>query len=68
MEEPMPEVNDWSVLLGRTVELRLGGHYVRTAEVEDATADASIIWLRFDGNDGRQLVSKTGGYEIRQIP
>ncbi|MBT2551439.1 hypothetical protein [Arthrobacter sp. ISL-65] len=63
----MPEVNDWSMLVGRTVELRLDGRYVRTAEVEDATADDSIIWLRFDGNDGRKLISNTEGYEIRPV-
>jgi len=25
--------------------------------VEDATADSSVMWLRFDGNPGRQLIT-----------
>jgi hypothetical protein len=64
----MPEAdNDWNMLVGRMVELRRGGQLVRTAEVEDATWDSSVMWLRFDGNHGRQLISKTDGYEVRPI-
>jgi hypothetical protein len=59
--------DDWTLLVGRTVELRRGGQHVRTAEVEDATWDSSVMWLRFDGNHGRQLISKTEGYEVRPI-
>jgi hypothetical protein len=37
---------------------------VRTGEVEDATDDSAVMWLRFDGNHGRQLVSKFDGYQV----
>jgi hypothetical protein len=55
---------DWRQLVGRVVELRLNGQLIRTAEVEDVTPDSSVLWLRFDGCHGRQLVSKTDGYEV----
>ena len=58
---------DWSQLVGRIVELRRDGQVVRTAEVEDVTPDSSILWLRFDGNHGRQLVTRTDGYEVRPL-
>jgi hypothetical protein len=56
--------DDWQLLIASRVELRRGGQVVRTGEVEDATADSSVMWLRFDGNHGRQLVAKTDGYEV----
>ncbi|WP_309107970.1 hypothetical protein [Arthrobacter sp.] len=58
---------DWSQLVGRVVELRRNGQVVRIAEVEDVTPDSSILWLRFDGNHGRQLVTRTDGYELRPL-
>jgi hypothetical protein len=61
----MPEPSEnWQLLIGSRVELRLGGRVVRTGEVEDATPDSSVLWLRFDGNHGRQLVAKADGYEV----
>lgn len=64
----MREANDeWNLLVGRTVELRRDGRHVRTGEVEVATSDSSIMWLRFDGNYVRKLIMKTDGYEIRPI-
>jgi hypothetical protein len=35
--------------------------------VEDATPDSSVLWLKFNGNHGRQLVARTDVYQIRQI-
>ena len=62
---PGPNVNEtWSNLIGRTIELRINGVLIRRGEVEDATADSSVVWLRLEGNDRRQMVSKTDPYEI----
>ncbi len=58
---------DWPQLVGKQVELRFGGMVVRTGEVEEATADSSVLWLRFDGNHGRQMVARTDGYEILPV-
>lgn len=64
----MPEANDdWKLLVGRIIELRQNGRHIRTAEVEDATVDSSVMWLRFDGNHGRQLITHSDGYEIHVI-
>ncbi|QCO99873.1 hypothetical protein FCN77_21870 [Arthrobacter sp. 24S4-2] len=64
MPEP-PE--DWQHLIGSWVELRRGGKVIRTGEVEDATPDSSVLWLKFDGINGRQLVARSDGYEVRQV-
>ena len=58
---------DWHQLIGSWVELRSGGSVIRTGEVETATADSSIMWLKFNGNHGRQMVAKTDGYEVLPI-
>ncbi|MBP1134805.1 hypothetical protein JOE31_001037 [Arthrobacter sp. PvP023] len=68
MTSAVPETTGtWQQLIGSRVELRLDGRIVRTGEVEDATQDSSVMWLRFDGNHGRQLVSKTDGYEVLPV-
>jgi hypothetical protein len=56
--------DDWHQLIGSWVELRSGGSVVRTGEVEAVTADSSVLWLKFNGNHGRQMVFRTGGYEV----
>ena len=64
----MPEtINDWTLLVGRTIELTRDGRLVRVAEVEDATADSTVMWLRFDGNHGRQLITPGDSYDIRVL-
>ncbi|WP_437773646.1 hypothetical protein [Arthrobacter sp. KNU40] len=61
------DINDWLLLVGRTIELIQDGRRVRIAEVEHATVDSSVMWLRFDGNHGRQLITPGDGYDIRVI-
>jgi hypothetical protein len=63
---PQP-VSDWSVLAGRVVELRIEERFIRTAEVDEVTRDGFIMWLRFHGNQTRQLITKTDGYDIRLV-
>jgi hypothetical protein len=64
----MPEApENWQQLIGSWVELRRGGKVVRTGEVEDATPDSSVLWLKFDGINGRQLVARTDGYEVHPV-
>jgi hypothetical protein len=55
---------DWRELVGSWVELRSGGSVVRTGEVEVVTEDSSVMWLKFNGTHGRQMVAKTDGYEV----
>jgi hypothetical protein len=58
------EADDWHQLIGSWVELRSGGSVVRTGEVEAVTADSSVLWLKFNGNHGREMVFRTDGYEV----
>ena len=58
---------DWQQLVGSWVELRSRGNVVRTGEVEVVTEDSSVMWLKFNGNHGRQMVAKTDGYEVFPI-
>ncbi|MBT2532265.1 hypothetical protein J7E83_09025 [Arthrobacter sp. ISL-48] len=58
---------DWQQLVGCWVELRSGGKLVRMGEVEDVTPDSSVMWLRFNGNHGRQMVAKSDGYEVLPV-
>jgi hypothetical protein len=68
MADPVPgTADDWRQLVGTRVELRLAGRIVRTGEVEETTQDSAVMWLRFDGPHGRQLVSKTDGYEVLPV-
>ena len=55
---------DWHQLIGSWVELRSGGSVVRTGEVEAVLADSSVMWLKFNGNHGRQMVARADGYEV----
>ena len=59
--------DDWRELVGSWVELRSGGSVVRTGEVEVVAEDSSVMWLKFNGNHGRQMVAKTDGYEVFPI-
>jgi hypothetical protein len=64
MLQPVP---DWGVLAGRIVELRIDERFIRTAEVEEVTGDGRIMWLRFHGNQTRQLITKTDGFDVRLV-
>ena len=55
---------DWHQLIGSWVELRSGGSVVRTGEVEAVAADSSVMWLKFNGIHGRQMVFRADGYEV----
>ncbi len=59
--------NDWNTLVGRTVEIRRNNEHIRTAEVEIAAADSTIMWLRSHGNDPRQAILESDGYAIHLV-
>lgn len=64
----MPKFDkEWQTLVGRTIELRRDGRLVRTAEVEAVSADSSLLWLRFHGNDGRQIIAQWDGYDVNVL-
>ncbi|MEA5453861.1 hypothetical protein SPF06_03920 [Sinomonas sp. JGH33] len=55
---------DWSQLIGRTVEVWLGGRLVTTGVVDEATADDTVVWIAAQGIQRRKLYDKLTGYEI----
>jgi hypothetical protein len=63
----MPTREDWKDIVGCIIELRRDGQHLRYGEVEVVSDDSSIMWISFDGVDGRQLVMKTDGYDVLLI-
>lgn len=61
-----PDEN-WGAHVGRSVELWRGGCFIRSGEVEDTTPDSTIMWLRFNGVDGRQLITKADEYDVYEL-
>ena len=55
--------DDWSRLIGATVEIRCQGDTVRTGLVDQATKDSNILWLAQKGNNPRKMIDKAQGYE-----
>lgn len=63
-KETLLRVDDWSCLPTATVEIRQHGTYVRTAVVEEATADSRMLWLSPNGVEPRMLIDKRDGYQV----
>lgn len=57
-------VDDWFRLPAATVEIHRHGTYIRTARVETATPDSSMLWLCQEGVEPRMLIDKHDGYEV----
>lgn len=57
-------VNDWTILAGAMVEIRIGRDFLREGVVESHTPDGSIVWLEQGQGFGRQLVDKSSGFKI----
>lgn len=55
---------DWGRLLGQHVEIRQGGHFVRSGMVDAVMPDNSIIWLAAEGPWLREMVEKSGNREV----
>lgn len=55
---------DWSRLLGQHVEIREAGHFVRTGTVDAVMPDLSILWLSAEGHWPREMVGKSGNWEV----
>ncbi|WP_249336069.1 hypothetical protein [Sinomonas gamaensis] len=55
---------DWSQLVGRTVEVWLGANLVSTGIVDQATSDDMVVWIAAQGIQRRKLYDKLTGYEV----
>ena len=54
---------DWSRLVGHTVEMWRNGELVATGVVEQATDDDKALWIAAEGNRQRRLYDKFEGFE-----
>ncbi|MDQ0799504.1 hypothetical protein [Arthrobacter sp. SLBN-112] len=56
-------VNQWSLLVGLEVEVRLEPGHRITGRVDDAMPDSTLLWLITDGA-GRRAIEKSQGHEV----
>jgi hypothetical protein len=54
----------WSWLVGRTVEVRRYGKRLLVGEVEQTSADGSVLWIAAHGAQTRRLFDSPSGYEV----
>lgn len=57
-------VDDWTILTGASVEMRLKETIVRRGWVEDTTADGRILWLFAGEGEPRKLFEKAEGFHV----
>lgn len=57
-------IEDWDLLPGTLVEVRLRGSSIRTGRVDAVSLEAEVLWLANDGAYPRQLFEKAEGYEV----
>lgn len=48
-------VEDWTLLTGHLICIRMTGRFVRVGHVETVTPDGDVLWLRSDGIEPRAL-------------
>lgn len=61
-------VNDWSLLAGFQVQVRLNRWPLRYGRVEEVTRDGSALWVEAGSGFGRQLVDQGSGFQILVDP
>jgi hypothetical protein len=57
--------DSWSMLEGVEAQVWQHGELLRTCTVDAATSDSAIAWTVSDVHDGRRLIDKASGYELR---
>ncbi|MET3936662.1 hypothetical protein ABIE00_004708 [Arthrobacter sp. OAP107] len=55
--------DQWNLLIGLEVEVRLEPGRVISGRIDDAMSDASVAWLVVEGC-GRRIIEKSQGHEI----
>ncbi|TVU64893.1 hypothetical protein FQP90_05770 [Paenarthrobacter nitroguajacolicus] len=58
-------VNNWTLLVGQTVQVWRGDDIVDQGMVEAVTPDGSILWLTQRGAIERRMVTKERGTGLR---
>jgi hypothetical protein len=65
---PSSPCQEWQLLIGVLVEIRRHGLSLGIGRVDNATASGDIAWIAADGNNGRSMIEKAGGYELFIAP
>jgi hypothetical protein len=65
---PTSPCQEWQLLIGVLVEIRRHGLSLGIGVVDNATASGDIAWIAADGNNGRSMIEKAGGYELSIAP
>lgn len=61
-------VNDWSLLTGFRVRVRLNRCILRYGHVEEVTSDGSALWIEAGHGFGRQLIDQGSGFQVLLEP
>jgi hypothetical protein len=61
---PTSPCQEWQLLIGVLVGIRWHGLLLGIGLVDNATASGDIAWIAADGNNGRSMIEKAGGYEL----
>lgn len=56
--------DDWRVLAGAVVEVRMGHKLYRRGLVDDVMPDGSGLWLASEGADPREFILRDDGYRV----
>jgi hypothetical protein len=56
--------NDWTHLVGATVEIHRDGRLVRAGVVDEAMQDNTVLWLAADHRSSRELYESAERYEV----
>jgi hypothetical protein len=65
---PASPCQEWELLIAVLVEIRRHGRLLGTGVVDDATASGDMAWIAAEGNNGRSMIEKAGGYELSIAP
>lgn len=58
---------EWNDLLGKQVQVRLGGRIIRTGYVEAVTVAADALWIAAEGVEPRVLYEKARGHTMLPV-
>jgi hypothetical protein len=59
--------DDWSLLVGRQIEIHEQGKVLDWGRVENVTMDGNILWLEMDGPRCRRLIEKSPVRHVKAL-
>jgi hypothetical protein len=61
-------INDWSLLIGFRVHVRLNRCILRYGRVEEVSSDGNALWIEAGHGFGRQLIDQGSGFQVLLDP